>query len=91
MGKAIDLLEKHGFTSLNGEMFIRENHEADNRIIFDWECYLNNFYPTKIVGYSKHPVMEREECIGVMFEKKDGTRFWVHIPDIDEDHLWGGI
>ena len=76
-----DYLEKYGIHSMNGQLFTMDIHEMDNRIIFDWTSYVDWYYGTKIVGYSYHPIFEEDNSVAVMFERGDGSRFWVHIPD----------
>lgn len=78
------VLENHDIRSINGERFRDENHEMDNRIIFDfnWILSTQETNRTKIVGYTEHPaVYERDDSVAVMFEY-NGREFWCHIPGI---------
>lgn len=82
------VLKDHGIESINSEKFRLDNHEDDNRIIFDFDYIVghpdNDNFP-RIVGYSEHPtIWEREEDVAVMFEDRKTLReYWCHIPGID--------
>ena len=82
--RVISLLAEHGIHSLNSEKFLEETHEMDNHIIMSFDYMLKNpgTYPN-VLGYNEHPSWnEREDCIGVMFEDKDGREFWCHVPAV---------
>ena len=81
------VLKEHGITSVNSEKFRPDNHENDNRIIFDFDYILvnpdNDNFPI-ILGYTEHPsVWERDDDVAVLFEdRKTFREFWCHIPGI---------
>lgn len=77
------VLKDHGIVSINSEKFRYDNHEMNNRIIFDFDAILGkvgNYALIEIVGYSEHPAYnEREEDVAVMFQDND-REFWCHVP-----------
>ena len=75
------VLKDHGIVSVNSEKFRYDNHEMNNEIIFYTDAMLEGCCVTKIVGYNEHPSWnERDDCVAVMFEDKNGKEFWCHVP-----------
>ena len=87
-----DFLDRHNISPMNPGKFQEENHEMDNRVIFHLFDLVNGYQwqdTVRWTGYTEHPVYLEWNGPGLMFEREDGTEFWIHgQEDIFTFRLW---